>query len=86
MGREVIDDCPFVASRLGAFDPGPRVPPVRRVLYTTNVIESLHMQLRKVIKTRGPFLRDETATKLLCLALRNVMSKSVRSTANERAR
>ena len=48
--------------------------------YTTNVIESLHMQLRKIIKTRGHFPSDEAATKLLWLALRNVMSKSVRST------
>jgi transposase-like protein len=55
-------------------------PQVRRVLYTTNVIESLHMQLRKIIKTRGHFPSDEAATKLLWLALRNVMSKSVRST------
>jgi transposase-like protein len=55
-------------------------PEVRRVIYTTNVIESLHMQLRKIIKTRGHFPSDEAATKLLWLALRNVMSKSVRST------
>jgi putative transposase len=54
-------------------------PEVRRVIYTTNVIESLHMQLRKIIKTRGHFPSDEAATKLLWLALRNVMSKSVRS-------
>ena len=55
-------------------------PEVRRVVYTTNVIESLHMQLRKIIKTRGHFPSDEAATKLLWLALRNVMRKSVRST------
>jgi len=55
-------------------------PEVRRVIYTTNVIESLHMQLRKIIKNRGHFPSDEAATKLLWLALRNVMKKSVRST------
>lgn len=55
-------------------------PEVRRVVYTTNVIESLHMQFRRIIKTRGRFPSDEAATKLLWLALRNVMSKSVRST------
>jgi putative transposase len=55
-------------------------PEVRRVIYTTNVIESLHMQLRKIIKTRGHFPNDDAATKLLWLALRNVMSKSIRST------
>jgi putative transposase len=55
-------------------------PEVRRVIYTTNVIESLHMQLRKIIKTRGHFPNDDAAIKLLWLALRNVMSKSIRST------
>ena len=55
-------------------------PEVRRVIYTTNVIESLHMQLRKIIKNRGHFPNDEAATKLLWLALRNVLAKAVRST------
>jgi putative transposase len=48
---------------------------VRRVLYTTNAIESLHMQLRKITKNRGHFPSDEAATKLLYLALRNVTAK-----------
>ena len=48
-------------------------PAVRRVIYTTNAIESLHMQLRKIVKTRGHFPSDEAATKLLWLALRNVL-------------
>ncbi|MBX9632476.1 MAG: IS256 family transposase [Burkholderiales bacterium] len=55
-------------------------PEVRRVIYTTNVIESLHMQLRKIIKNRGHFPSDEAATKLLWLALRNVMAKQISST------
>lgn len=50
-------------------------PEIRRMLYTTNAIESLHMQLRKIIKTRGHFPTDEAATKLLYLALRNVQAK-----------
>ena len=50
-------------------------PDVRRVLYTTNAIESLHMQLRKITKNRGHFPSDEAATKLLYLALRNVTAK-----------
>lgn len=54
-------------------------PAVRRVIYTTNAIESLHMQLRKIIKTRGHFPSDEAATKLLWLALRNVLANKVRS-------
>jgi transposase-like protein len=54
-------------------------PDIRRVIYTTNAIESLNMQLRKIIKTRGHFPSDESAIKLLWLALRNVLNKSVRS-------
>jgi transposase-like protein len=47
-------------------------PAVRRVVYTTNAIESVHSQLRKIIKTRGHFPSDEAATKLIWLALRNI--------------
>jgi transposase-like protein len=54
-------------------------PEVRRIIYTTNAIESLHMQLRKIIKTRGHFPSDEAATKLIWLALRNVMAGWSRS-------
>lgn len=50
-------------------------PAIRRLLYTTNAIESLNMQLRKILKTRGHFPNDEAALKLLYLALRNVMQK-----------
>jgi putative transposase len=45
---------------------------VRKIIYTTNAIESLHMQLRKVLKNRGHFPSDEAATKLIFLALRNI--------------
>ncbi len=47
-------------------------PEIRRLLYTTNAIESLHRCLRKIIKTRGHFPNDEAAAKLLYLALRNI--------------
>lgn len=50
-------------------------PAIRVLLYTTNAIESLHMQLRKIVKTRGHFPTDEAATKLLYLALRNIAEK-----------
>lgn len=50
-------------------------PEIRRLLYTTNAIESLHMQLRKILKSRGHFPTDEAASKLLYLALRNIMTK-----------
>ena len=50
-------------------------PELRRMLYTTNAIESLHMQVRKIIKTRGHFPTDEAAGKLIYLALRNIEKK-----------
>src|SRR5690606_16132488 len=49
-----------------------RFPPeMRRAIYTTNAIESLNRQLRKVTKTRGAFPNEDAALKLLYLALRN---------------
>ncbi len=47
-------------------------PEVRRIIYTTNAIESVNARLRKIIKTRGHFPSDEAASKLLWLALRNI--------------
>ena len=47
-------------------------PAIRKVIYTTNAIESMNAQLRKIIKTRGHFPSDEVATKLIWLALRNI--------------
>ena len=55
-------------------------PAVRRVIYTTNAIESLHSRLRKIIKTRGHFPSDDAATKLLWLALRNITADWSRTT------
>jgi transposase-like protein len=49
-------------------------PDVRRIIYTTNAIESVNAQLRKIIKTRGHFPSDDAALKLLWLALRNITS------------
>ena len=47
-------------------------PEVRRVIYTTNAIESVNARLRKIINTRGHFPSDDAATKLIWLALRNI--------------
>lgn len=47
-------------------------PAIRKVLYTTNAIESVNARLRKIIKTRGHFPTDDAATKLIWLALRNI--------------
>jgi transposase-like protein len=54
-------------------------PAVRKLIYTTNAIESLHSQLRKIIKTRGHFPNDDAATKLIWLALRNITANHGRS-------
>ena len=47
-------------------------PAVRRVIDTTNAIESINARLRKIIKTRGHFPSDDAAAKLIWLALRNI--------------
>jgi len=54
-------------------------PDVRRVIYTTNALESVHARLRKIIKTRGHFPTDDAATKLIWLALRNITATWVRA-------
>jgi len=54
-------------------------PAVRRVIYTTNAIESVNARLRKIIKTHGHFPSDEAATKLIGLALRSITDDSSRS-------
>jgi putative transposase len=46
-------------------------PDIRKMIYTTNAVESLNRSLRKIIKTRGSFPNDEAATKLLYLAIQN---------------
>jgi putative transposase len=53
-------------------------PAIRRVIYTTNAIESLNYTLRKRLKTRGVFPNDESIMKVLYLALQNVAKKWTR--------
>jgi transposase-like protein len=50
-------------------------PAIRRVIYTTNAIESVNARVRKVIKTRGHFPTDDAASKLIWLALRNITAE-----------
>jgi putative transposase len=50
-------------------------PQIRRVIYTTNAIESINARLRKIIKSRGHFPSDDAATKLIWLALRNITAE-----------
>jgi len=59
-------------------------PALRRVIYTTNAIESLNYQLRKVTKNRGHFPNDLAAVKLLWLAICNIEDKRARERAKER--
>lgn len=55
------------------FTPFLRFPvEIRKIIYTTNQIESINYQLRKITKNRGHFPNDDAATKLLYLALRNI--------------
>jgi putative transposase len=50
-------------------------PDLRRVIYTTNTIEALNRQIRKIIKTRGSFPNEDSARKLLYLAITNAQPK-----------
>jgi putative transposase len=59
-------------------------PEVRKIIYTTNSIESLNYQLRKIIKNRGHFPTDDAVIKLLWLAIRDIEDKRARQRANEK--
>jgi transposase-like protein len=59
-------------------------PELRRVIYTTNSIESLNFQLRKIIKNRGHFPNDDAVVKLLWLAICNIEDKRTRARERER--
>ena len=61
-------------------------PALRKVIYTTNSIESLNYQLRKIIKNRGHFPSDTAAIKLLWLAIRTIEDKRARERAKEAGR
>lgn len=69
----VPGDQTAVGGHLGAGHPVLRVPPeVRKVIYTTNMIESINYQLRKLTKTRGHFPIDDALIKLLYLGCREM--------------
>jgi len=79
-GSEVGRRCPAVVDvwrrAWNEFIPFLDYPPeLRRIVYTTNAIESINFQLRKITKTRGHFPSDDAAMKLLYLGLRNISSK-----------
>jgi putative transposase len=58
-------------------------PELRKIIYTTNAIESLNYQLRKIIKNRGHFPHDDAVIKLLWLAIRDIEDKRARQRAKE---
>ncbi len=60
-------------ARLSTFYDYP--PAIRKVIYTTNSVESLNYSLRRTIKNKGAFPNDEAIFKLLCLALREASKK-----------
>ena len=50
-------------------------PEIRRIIYTTNAIESLHSQVRKSVRSHGHFPSDQAASKLIWLVLKNIEAK-----------
>lgn len=60
-------------------------PDIRKIIYTTNAIESVHARLRKIIKSRGHFPTDDAAIKLIWLALRNITTDWSRSARDWKA-
>ena len=56
------------------------------MIYTTNSIESLNYQLRKIIKNRGHFPNDQAVIKLLWLAIRDIEDKRARARTKDRAK
>lgn len=61
-------------------------PMLRRVIYTTNSIESLNFQLRKIIKNRGHFPSDDSVVKLLWLAICTIEDKRAREREKQRGK
>jgi putative transposase len=59
-------------------------PELRKIIYTTNAIESLNYQLRKIIKNRGHFPNDDAVIKLLWLAIRDIEDKRARQRTREK--
>jgi putative transposase len=61
-------------------------PEVRRIIYTTNAVESLNYQLRKIIKNRGHFPNDDAVVKLLWLAIQDIEDKRARVREKDRGK
>jgi putative transposase len=61
-------------------------PELRRIIYTTNAIESMNYQLRKIIKNRGQFPSDDAVVKLLWLAIQDIEDKRARERKKDRGK
>jgi putative transposase len=79
MGQALSDRGGSMATRLGSRGAVLCVS-ARRIIYTTNAIESVNARVRKVIVKRGHFQNAEAATKPIRLALRNIMAEWSRAT------
>lgn len=56
--------------------------PIRRIIYTTNIVKGYHRQVRKITKSKGVFLNDDSLYKLVYLAYRNIRKKRTMPHAN----
>jgi putative transposase len=61
-------------------------PEVRKIIYTTNAIESFNYQIRKIIKNRGQFPTDDAVTKLIWLAIVDIEDKRARARDKDRGK
>jgi hypothetical protein len=86
LGTQVPPSRPGVGGRLRHLHPVPGVrPATRKLLYTTDSIEPLNYQLRKVTKARGHFPGDDAVVKLVWLAIINIEDKRARERQRRRA-
>jgi putative transposase len=61
-------------------------PEIRRIIYTTNAIESFNCQIRKIIKNRGQFPTDDAVVKLIWLAIVDIEDKRARARERDRGK
>jgi putative transposase len=87
LGKKYPNTVATFANAWERFTPFLAFPPeLRRVIYTTNSIESLNYQMRKIIKNRGHFPSDQAVAKLLWLAICDIEDKRARAREKERGR
>jgi putative transposase len=85
LGKKYPNTVATFANAWERFTPFLAFPPeLRRVIYTTNSIESLNYQMRKIIKNRGHFPSDQAVVKLLWLAICNIEDKRARDREKEK--